>query len=82
MSLILEAQGRIVMSEKVEQVVENEEVTKALESIEEELSSDMEQNPLVAEQKEYYSTLVRHYKGDHKKALFEFCFKNNIFFDF
>ncbi|MBO7079397.1 MAG: hypothetical protein J6W64_06270 [Bacilli bacterium] len=54
-----------LIEEEIEEIPEHEEIV----------------NPIVQEQKQYFESLVKHYKGDYKQALFEYCFKNNIFFD-
>lgn len=54
-----------LIEEEIEEIPEHEEIV----------------NPIVQEKKQYFESLVKHYKGDYKQALFEYCFKNNIFFD-
>ncbi len=62
--------------------MDNEEELKEEEILPEEIPEHEEiMSPIVQEQKKYFETLVKHYKGDYKKSIFEFCFKYNIFYD-
>lgn len=77
------------MSENKEKVTENtvsdeksnDELKDVIVLIEEQVEKTEESNPIIQEQKEYFLMLLKHYKGDYKKSLFEFCYKYNIFYD-
>ncbi len=69
---VLEAKGGAIMTEEM---LTDAEVVEVAEAIEE--ANDQPDN---TKSEDEYLLLVQKYSGDHKHAIFEYCFKHNIAF--